>query len=239
MAVLILHREGPRTRYDGTLVQTPRSGSDRVGTYAEVVDSASTPTIGPAPEVIATDASSDKDVLSVISDRSYVNRDSAMAQSEDNAVDTRLAQNIPVFIHLVAVETSFVDGWEDWLDVALVDGSVPEEQTGYELDDGQSVSDVSLYEIETSMRDAVQLGKAQRSLEEAGGDTTLARAIQYVHPDVEAPISLFSRYIHADSDYALYRPGAIFQTTIAGLVSARGDIFDADTHLSQAGITPK
>lgn len=234
MSVVILHKTSPDPQYGHTFVQTARSRSDRVGTYAEIIDASSDDGV----DVVGAEQSA-ASIQQIIQERGYVEADPVSATGNERDVRRRLREHDPVFIHLVAVETSFVGGWEDWLGVALVDGSVPAEQPGYELDDGQSVSDVSLYEIETSMRDAVQLGKAQRSLEAAGGDTTLARAIQYVHPEVEAPISLFSRYIHADSEYALYRPSAIFQTTIAGLVSARGDIFDPDTHLPEAGITSK
>jgi len=67
-------------------------------------------------------------------------------------------------------------------------------------------------------------------MEAVGGDTSVAKMIQSVHPDVEAPISLISEHIHSDESYTLFRPGAIYQTMFPALADHRHEKFDRSTH---------
>jgi len=227
MAILVLPLESPSTLFGGDLYQTPESGEDRVGSYVEVIDAGET-----AIEAVCENASTTLTPGQVASSRGFLPR-YGFAGTEDSAVRQRLAEHCPIFRHLFGVTGSHAEWMADWLSVSLEDATVPDPDPGYDL----GGTPHTLYDVATSMRDAEALGKAQRSIEAVGGDTSVGWVIQTVHPDVEAPISLWSRYIHEDDAYALYRPGAIFQTTLPALVSHRGEVFDRGTHFAAAGIS--
>jgi len=229
MAVIAISVPEPVISFDGTICRTPDAGGDRVGTYVEVVKSESSRV-----SILAADPATPQgeDVMSFIRSNGWIEI-GPTPERQDQKVKERLKANSPFFCHLFGVDADWRQWFEDWLDVALVDGDVPDPESGYTLDGTLQL----LYKTSTSIRDAVALGKQQRSSEAHGGPATQGFVIQTVHPDVEAPVALFSRFIHEDATYRLYRPGGIFQTTLMDLVPHRGERFDRSTHFPIAGLT--
>jgi len=229
MALIILHRDGPEVVYNGLFVQTPRSGSNRVGTYAEVVDSSAANV-----DVQCADASGKSTPEEYALSSGYLQRDETAAGRRDREVRKRLEGNDSVFRHLMFCAEDDRGWFEDSMSVALIDADLPSPERGWEeSSDGTALL---RYPIATSIRDARALGKMHRTMQARGADLSYVGMIQVVHADVEAPISLYSSYLHDDNEYALYRPEAIFQTMYPGLDASRGDIFDPSTHYSDAGL---
>jgi len=228
MAILELPITEPETQFGGTLCQSPRSGRDRVGAYSEVLDSANS-----SVTLKCADPSSSESVDSYISSNGYVRRGETDPAANDWAVKDRLSKHEAIFNYLFLVHDGYETTFEDWLDVALVDGTVPEKESGWDL----GGTAVHLYELATSMRDAVALGKAQRSMEAVGGDTSVAQIVQRVHDEVEAPISLMSEHIHGDQEYRLFQPGAIYQTMFPALADNRHEEWGRSTHFHEINLT--
>jgi len=224
MALVVLQSTDPTTDFGGLLAQTPKSGSERVGTYVEIVQSSTDA------EVIPSSAH-DRSPSELVQDRGWVLRSEADPAGNDRSVLDRLENNDWLFQHLFIVHDGYQGTFEDWLDVALVDGAVPEPESGWDL----GGTTVHLYYLPTSMRDAVALGKAQRSMEAVGGDTSVAQIVQRVHEDVEAPISLRGA-IHEDEEYSLFRPGHIYQTMLSALADNRHEKFDRSTHFPEINL---
>lgn len=228
MAILAVHKNGPSIDFDGFLYQTPRSGQDHVGTYAEVFNAE-----GSRADVICADLSTTKTPGRYAENQGWISRNIGTATDEDRNVRRRIQNHDPIFIHLFVVHDGYEPTFEDWLEVALVDGKLPERESGWDLDG----TTVHLYELSTTWRDAVALGKAQRSMEAVGGDTSVAQIVQRVHDEVEAPISLISKHIHQDEEYSLFRPGHIYQTMFSGLVDNRHEQFDRSSHFAEINLT--
>ena len=228
MAILTLPLSEPETEFGGTLCQSPRSQDRRVGAYTEVVD-----TSGSSIDLVCVDGSTEQTVDEYISSKGLLRRGESDPSGNDRAVKERIDNHDPIFTHLFVVQDGYEPTFEDWLDVALVDGSLPDKESGWDLDG----TAVHLYDLATSMRDAVALGKAQRSMEAVGGDTSIAQIVQRVHDEVEAPISLMSEHIHGDQEYRLFQPGAIYQTMFTALADNRHEAWDRSTHFPEINLT--
>jgi len=228
MAIAVIPLDTPQTIFGGTLAQTPESKSERVGSYVEVVDVG-----GSNLKVVCADASTSQTVAGYIAGSGFIERTDDTPEQNDQSVRERIETNLPIFTHLFVVRDGYEGTFEDWLDVALVDGTVPEKESGWDLDG----TAVHLYELATSMRDAVALGKAQRSMEAVGGDTSVAQIVQRVHNEVEAPISLMSEHTHGDQEYRLFRPGTIYQTMFSALADNRHEDWDRSTHFPEITLT--
>lgn len=229
MALAIRHILDPEPKHGGLLVQTPRSGADRIGTYAEVIDADSNSDIS----VECADPFSSQTASGYADAQGWVQRDELSAGREDESVRERLGSHEPIFLHHMFCAEDDQSWFEDSMSVALIDGQIPSPEAGWE--DASDGTALLHYPIETSVRDAEALGKMHRTMQDRGADLSYVGIIQLVL-DVEAPISLFSSYLHDDSGYALYRPQSIFQTMYAGLEDARGEIFSASTHYTDAGL---
>jgi hypothetical protein len=179
------------------------------------------------------DGSTEQTVDEYISSKGLLRRGESDPSGNDRAVKERIDNHDPIFTHLFVVQDGYEPTFEDWLDVALVDGSLPDKESGWDLDG----TAVHLYDLATSMRDAVALGKAQRSMEAVGGDTSIAQIVQRVHDEVEAPISLMSEHIHGDQEYRLFQPGAIYQTMFTALADNRHEAWDRSTHFPEINLT--
>jgi len=226
MAIVELPLSEPIEKHGGVVAVTPDAGSDRIGTFVEVLD-----TDGQV-SVFASDPSYSPSVQEHIESRGFAEFTVTDPIERVERVKARFKENDWLFQHLFVVHDGYQSTFEDWLEVALVDGSVPEPESGWDLDG----TAVHLYDLQTSMRDAMALGKAQRSMEAVGGDTSVAKIVQRVHEEVEAPISLRGS-IHGDEEYSLFRPGHIYQTMFAALVDNRHEPFDRSTHFPEINLT--
>jgi len=227
MALAIIPLDTPQTIFGGVLAQTPDSKGARIGSYVEVIELSDSPL-----SVVCSDDSSSITDQQYIDQHGLISRQDDFPVQNDDAVRSRLEGNDPVFQHLFVVQDGYKPTFKDWLDVVLVDSTVPEGESGWSLD-GKAVH---LYDLATSMRDARALGKAQRSMEAVGGDTSVAQIVQRVHEDVEAPISLRGE-IHGDQEHSLFRPGHIYQTMFTNLAEHRHERFDRSTHFPEINLS--
>jgi len=229
MALVILDTNSGTTRHPGGLLaQTPESKGRKVGTFVEIIDDRENDV-----EVVADDPGTSTSVGELLARRGWIERTEKSPSRSDEKVRERIDSNLELFCHLFVVHEGYEATFEDWLDVALVDGAVPEKESGWDLDG----TAVHLYELSTTWRDAVALGKAQRSMEAVGGDTSVAQIVQRVHEEVEAPISLISEHIHQDQEYTLFRPGTIYQTMFPELADSRHEAWDRSTHFPEIKLT--